>query len=632
MLRLLRRHRTAGLILWDVLCWVAALGWLILMRYDLAMPTKEWAGTLIYLAAAVCCQVIGGLGTQVYLGRGRVGSFTDVSWLGMTVAGIGVVLLAVADLLRLGTPRGILLGLPALALIMMLAGRCAWRSFSDFRRRRSDDGRGIPALVYGAGEIGHQIARQIGATGDAKYSIVGFVDDDLSKRFRRVESSRVLGTGADLVALAQKHGARVVVVAIARATPTFLARVSDECKRAGLALSVVPPFAELIGGRFRLDQIRSLEVTDLLGRRPVATDLTAIAGYINGRVVLITGAGGSIGSELARQVHRLVPTRVVLLDRDESALHAVALTISGSGLLHRDDTVLCDIRDYEALSAVFQREKPDVVFHAAALKHLPLLERFPDEGWKTNVLGTWNALRCAAEAGVGRFVNISTDKAADPTSVLGLTKRVAERITAWYAKDLAAPYVSVRFGNVLGSRGSVLDTFRYQIARGGPLMVTHPEVTRYFMTIPEACELVLQAGAGGNPGDALVLDMGEPVKIVDVARQMIAQSGRDIGIEFTGLRPGEKLHEALFSVDEAGQPGHHPLVRRVAVPPLDPLEAAQGGIARWRGEESQARPNSAAGDVGEESASSRPRKPKAPAVTSGGGAPARITVTAVADL
>jgi dTDP-glucose 4,6-dehydratase len=235
---------------------------------------------------------------------------------------------------------------------------------------------------------------------------------------------------------------------------------------------------------------------------------------------------------------------------------------------------LCDIRDRDALMEVFQREQPDVVFHAAALKHLPMLERFPEEGWKTNVLGTINVLRCAAEVGVRRLVNISTDKAADPTNTLGRTKRLAERITAWYAMQSDLPYVSVRFGNVLGSRGSVLDTFRHQIARGGPVMVTHPEVTRFFMTIPESCELVLQAGAGGNPGDALVLDMGEPVRILDVARHLIAESGRDVPIEFTGLRPGEKLHEALFSAQEAGAPGPHPLVRRVAVPPLDPDKAA----------------------------------------------------------
>jgi dTDP-glucose 4,6-dehydratase len=544
------------------------------MRYDLTLSGSLWVGALAYVAAAAVLQVGGGLVTQIYLGRSRVGSFADVVWLSGTVGAIGALLFAAAAVVPLETPMGILVTLPALALLLMLAGRCAWRAWSDSTRRRSGLSVGVPTLIYGAGEIGHQIAHQIVTTPDSPYSIVGLVDDDPNKRFRRVESYRVLGTGEDLLELAKEYGAETVVVAIINASPALLRRVSRQCKQAGLAFSVVPPLGEMIGGRVSLDQLRDLDVRDLLGRRPVTTDLEAIGSYINGRVVLITGAGGSIGSELARQVHSLAPKRVVMLDRDESALHAVHLSVSGSGLLHTDDTILCDIRDQDALLEVFRRERPDVVFHAAALKHLPMLERFPEEGWKTNVVGTTNVLRCSAEVGVRRFVNISTDKAADATNVLGRTKRIAERITAWYAMELGLPYVSVRFGNVLGSRGSVLDTFRYQIARGGPVMVTHPEVTRFFMTIPEACELVLQAGSGGNPGDALVLDMGEPVRILDVARHLIAESGRDVPIEFTGLRPGEKLHEALFSAQEAGMPGHHPLVRRVAVPELSPRAAS----------------------------------------------------------
>ena len=291
-------------------------------------------------------------------------------------------------------------------------------------------------------------------------------------------------------------------------------------------------------------------------------------------MVLITGAGGSIGSELARQVFRLGPRKLILLDRDESELHGVQLSLYGSGLLDTDDMVLCDIRDEDALWAVFEKHRPEVVFHAAALKHLPMLERFPMEGWKTNVLGTYNVLRCAHEAGVGRFVNISTDKAADATSVLGQTKRLAERLTAWYADTHDLPYVSVRFGNVLGSRGSVLYTFRAQIERGGPITVTHPDVTRYFMTIPEACQLVLQAAVIGRPGDVLVLDMGEPVKIVDVAERLIAESGKDVEVQFTGLRHGEKLHEVLFSSYEEGTQSGHPLISQVSVPEFHPLGLA----------------------------------------------------------
>lgn len=313
---------------------------------------------------------------------------------------------------------------------------------------------------------------------------------------------------------------------------------------------------------------------DVLGRPSRLDDLVLSADYLVGRRVLITGAGGSIGAELARQVHAVGPGELILLDRDESALHGVQLAIYGHGLLDTPDTALACIRDKAALREIFARHRPHVVFHAAALKHLPLLEQYPDEGWKTNVVGTHNVLELSAEHGVETFVNVSTDKAADPTSVLGATKRIAEQLTAWYGCHAAGTYLSVRFGNVLGSRGSVLHTFRQQIASGGPVTVTHPDVTRYFMTIREACRLVMQAGALGRDGEVLVLDMGEPVRILDVAQRLIARSGRSIDVVFTGLRPSEKLHERLFSTDERAVRARHPLISHVLVPPLEPSELA----------------------------------------------------------
>ncbi len=255
----------------------------------------------------------------------------------------------------------------------------------------------------------------------------------------------------------------------------------------------------------------------MLGRNQLDTDIDSIAEYLTGRRVLVTGAGGSIGSELCRQIHRFEPAELMMLDRDESALHSVQLSIHGRALLDSDDVILCDIRDLDAVRTVFAQRRPDVVFHAAALKHLPMLEQYPAEAVKTNILGTRNVLDAADLVAVGRFVNISTDKAANPSSVLGYSKRIAERITADRARGAEGAYLSVRFGNVLGSRGSVLTSFANQIAHGGPLTVTHPDVTRYFMTIEEACQLVIQAAAIGGPGEALVLDMGQPIKIHDVA-------------------------------------------------------------------------------------------------------------------
>ncbi|WP_454085364.1 polysaccharide biosynthesis protein [Georgenia sp. Marseille-Q6866] len=338
-----------------------------------------------------------------------------------------------------------------------------------------------------------------------------------------------------------------------------------------------PGLAGLRSSAAVLDEAMVREATqlDVLGRRPLDHDIAGLSDYLTGRRVLITGAGGSIGSELARQVHRFAPAELVLLDRDESALHGVQLSLYGSALLDTPDIVLTCIRDREALREVFQRHMPEIVFHAAALKHLPLLEQYPAEGWKTNVVGTHNLLVLSAECGVEKFVNISTDKAANPTSVLGQTKQVAEQLAAWYGENADGTYLSVRFGNVLDSRGSVLHTFRGQIARGGPVTVTHPDVTRYLMTIPEACELVLHAGAVGSDGEVLVLDMGQPVRILDVARQLIARSGQGVEVVFTGLRPNEKLHEELFSAGEVAVRGRHPLISHVTVPPLAPEQLGE---------------------------------------------------------
>ena len=561
--------RRSLIVAWDVAAWLVAFGLFAYVRYGSALTAEMWAHGLIYIASAILLQVVWGIASQSYLGRSRVGSFAEASYLGAAVFGIAVVLAVVFALIIPGFPRGVALATPALALFMMVAGRWTFRVLFRHELRSAVDG-AIAAVVYGAGDAGHQVARLVDNADPAPYRIVGFVDDDPGKRFLRVRGYRVLGRGSDVVEIARAHNAEKVILAISSPDAQLIQGLSDRCKQAGLRLVVVPPVREMIGGQVHLGQLREVNVLDLLGRRPIETDLRAISDYVTGHVVLVTGAGGSIGSELARQVHSLGPSKLVLLDRDESALHGVQLSLYGSGLLDTDDMVLCSIRDHEALAKVFETHRPDVVFHAAALKHLPMLERFPAEGWKTNVVGTLNVLRCAHQVGVAHLVNISTDKAADPTSVLGQTKRLAERLTAWYAVRYGVRYLSVRFGNVLGSRGSVLHTFKKQIERGGPVTVTHPDVTRFFMTIPESCELVLQAGAIGGPGDVLVLDMGEPVRIVDVAHRLIEDSGREVEMRFTGLRKGEKLDEVLLSDAEHGEPSDHPLITRVSVPPLSP--------------------------------------------------------------
>jgi len=324
-------------------------------------------------------------------------------------------------------------------------------------------------------------------------------------------------------------------------------------------------------GRAAINELREINVNDLLGRKPARLNQTQIADYIRGKRVMVTGAGGSIGSELCRQLTRFRPAELMMLDRDESGLHSVQLSIHDQAMLDGDDTILASIRDLASISQIFEQRQPEIVFHAAALKHMPLLEQYPLEALKTNVLGTMNLLQAAAATGVETFVNISTDKAANPSSALGTSKRIAERLTATVAgRASGAKFVSVRFGNVLGSRGSVLTVFEKQIRDGGPVTVTDPGVSRYFMTIPEACQLVLQAAAIGESGETLVLDMGDPVRIAEMARALIEQSGKEIEIVYTGLRNNEKLAEDLFDNTETAVTGNkHEALSELRVPPLN---------------------------------------------------------------
>lgn len=561
--------RRGTLALWDAACWALATAVVLGVRLDFSVSDIQWRSTARYLIISMLVLVIFGYLTKFYRGRFRVGSFDEVSGLAGQFAIVGIATTLFFTLVDPVLPRSIPVLVPPIALVSAAAGRWLFRTYRD-RNAPTNQGPVKRALLYGAGDAGYQLVTLLRAERSPDYQIVGLIDDNPAKRHLRLHGIPVVGDRSALISAADELDADTVILAITSASGELVGAVQDEVDHAGLDLLTLPPISEMIGGRVDLGSIRQVDITDVLGRHPIDTDLGDIADYLSGRRVLITGAGGSIGAELARQVHRFGPSKLVLLDRDESALHAVQLSIHGHGLLDGEDTVLNDIRDYEALDAVFAHHLPEIVFHAAALKHLPLLERFPDEGWKTNVEGTHNVLEAANRHGVEHLVNISTDKAADATSVLGFTKRLAEQVTAWYAESTGHRYISVRFGNVLGSRGSMLHTFNTQIAQGGPITVTHPDVTRYFMTIPEACELVIQAGAIGLPGDVLVLDMGTPVKILDVARRMIATSGKRVEITFTGLREGEKLHEVLFSDHESPAPTKHPMVRSVSVPAVDP--------------------------------------------------------------
>ena len=509
------------------------------------------------------------LGLQLNRGRHTVGSYGDLLDLGCATAIVAAIVfvlnLALPVLL---VPRSVPITAALVALVLAAAARLVVRRLVE-RRTRPDRKSARRAVVLGAGIGGQQLIRSMLADPAGGYLPVALLDDDLDVRQRRVLGLRVLGGRGEVVEVAERLGADTVIVAVRDLPGAVMHEVLADATRAGLAVKVLPPLSEVFRSWVGFSDLRDLDITDLLRRAPVETDLAAASQAVTGRRVLVTGAGGSIGSELCRQIHALGPVELMMLDRDESALHAVQLSIHGRALLDSSDVILADIRDPAALAAIFADRRPEVVFHAAALKHLPMLEQYPDEAWKTNVVGTQVVLDAARAVGVATFVNISTDKAANPTSVLGRTKRLGERLVAEAALAHGMPYLSVRFGNVLASRGSVLTTFAEQLASGGPITVTHPEVTRYFMTIPEAVQLVVHASAIGRAGEALVLDMGEPVRILDVAHQLMEISGQGCDVVFTGLREGEKLHEELFGDGEIGRRPMHPLISHVDVPPLE---------------------------------------------------------------
>jgi FlaA1/EpsC-like NDP-sugar epimerase len=590
----------------DATAWLFGLVLAQYLRFDFSLSGTAafpFRNVLWVAVPAAGLQVVAGMAAGLYRNRWRYGTFDELGRVALSVGAVTLVLVVANSLfLWQVVPASIPFIGAAAALALMVGGRACWRVVVEHALRPTPEG-AEPVVVVGAGESGEQLITAMTRNPRSPMLPVALVDDDPGKARLSLKGVRVTGTVQDLADIAVARGVRHVVVAVPSATPELLRRVSDEAVKANLAVQMLPTLDEMLTSEIDPATVRPLTEADLLGRHQVDTDVAGIADYLTGRRVLVTGAGGSIGSELCRQIHRFAPSELVMLDRDESALHAVQLSIEGRGLLDNDGLVVADIRDRECLLELFARRRPEVVFHAAALKHLSLLETHPSEALKTNVIGTQNVLDAAVAAGVDRFVNVSTDKAADPTSILGYSKRIAERLTADTASSTPGTYLSVRFGNVLGSRGSVLTAFRAQIEAGGPVTVTDPEVTRYFMTVEESVELLIQAGAVGQDGEALVLDMGEPVRINDVATRLIAEAtanrsdDRRIEIVYTGLRQGEKLHEVLLGADETASNSAHPLISHVVVPPLGFELVAEAALGASPGELRQALSTLSAGDA-----------------------------------
>ncbi|QGU01017.1 UDP-N-acetyl-alpha-D-glucosamine C6 dehydratase [Corynebacterium kalinowskii] len=563
---------TRVLFVIDALIWVIALFFAALLRYEFEVSSVNWGTFAWFAASAIVLQFLVGLVLHIYRKdlRFRTGTFEDTINVSLVVGSVGIILWFTSIILSstLHMSRGVMIIATLIALVLVLAVRTVARMRVERARRPALDS--TPTLILGGGYIGTNLIQWMMTDPASPFLPVGVIDDDPDLLSRRIRGVPVLGTFEEIAKVASETSAEVLIVAIGDADASLLRKVQDVASKNGLSVKVMPAIGQVVAKGIRGNDLRDLSIEDLLGRQPVETNVSEIAGYLTGKKVLVTGAGGSIGSQLCTEIAKYGPSELIMLDRDETGLQQVLINVAGNGLLDTDAVVLADIREADTLKRIFEDRRPQVVFHAAALKHLPMLEQYPDEGWKTNVLGTLHVLQAAAAVDVETFVNISTDKAANPTSVLGHSKRVAEKLTAWYGTHTGKTYLSVRFGNVIGSRGSMLPTFTRLIQENKPLTVTHPDVTRFFMTIPEACQLVLQAGGIGRSGEVLILDMGEPVSILEIAQRMIKMSGKDIDIVFTGLREGEKMHEELVGEGETEDRPFHPKVSHAHADSLSP--------------------------------------------------------------
>ena len=545
-------------------CWFLAY-WL---RFNLDISGSHMgnAGRALVPVFAIYAPVCWFFG--LYRGIWRYASLMDLRRIIVAVVSAAVVAAAAIYMLRLpGVPRSVLILHPILLVLAMGGSRFAYRVWRD----RALYGRvmfsGEPVLVLGSGDAAERLLRELAHSSD--WCVVGLLSEDVRRVGQELHGVKVLGPQEDLSAWAEKLSVNKAIVAMPESSPRKRGHAMELAVQAGLSVMTVPSLEDMLGGKVAVSKIRQVQLEDLLGREPVELDNAGLHSWIDGKTVLVTGAGGSIGSELARQVAQFSPGLLILLDISEFALYQVEQEFQRQFPQVQCAFVVGDVKDVAWLDWIFTHHRPSVIFHAAAYKHVPLMEG--ENAWqavRNNVLGSKRLAEAARHYGTDKVVLISTDKAVNPTNVMGATKRLAERVLSAMQQEQqeggGTRFVTVRFGNVLGSNGSVIPTFREQIARGGPVTVTHPEIIRYFMLIPEAAQLVLQAGLMGQGGEIFVLEMGEPVRIADLARDMIRLSGfseDEIKIEFTGLRPGEKLYEELLTDSEQTVPTPHAKLR-----------------------------------------------------------------------
>ncbi|MCX7897477.1 MAG: polysaccharide biosynthesis protein [Rhodocyclaceae bacterium] len=552
-----------------LVAWVTAHG----VRHDFvlhAAPSSVWSLALpLLLSEALIFRLTG-----LYRGLWYFSSLPDLVRIAKGVAISSLVPPALWALTRGwdAASLSVAIAYPLFLLVFMAGGRFAYRAWKEHRLVGELGAGRRPVLILGAGRGGANLAKALHHS--PEWRVMGFLDDDPAKRDREIQGLRVWGTIAELPTAASRLGVAHAILAVPSADDATRQRLIKVCMDAGVRAYTVPPIDQLLSGQERLEHLRPLALDDLLGRPTVAIDTAPVRELISQRVVMVTGAGGSIGAELVRQIARFEPAQLVLFELNEFALYTIHEELT-QRFPHLTTLALAgDVKDAAWVGYILQQYQPAVIFHAAAYKHVPLMENH--NAWqaiRNNVLGTYVLARAAIRAGAKKFVLVSTDKAVNPASVMGASKRMAEMVCQALQKDEPATrFEIVRFGNVLGSTGSVIPKFAAQIRQGGPVTVTHPEMTRYFMSLNEAAQLVLQAAALGKGGEIFVLDMGEPIKIVDLARRMIQLAGRneqEVRIVYTGLRPGEKLHEEVLAVGEETRPTHHPKVRVARARPVD---------------------------------------------------------------
>lgn len=545
--------RKSILVLLDmILIWLSIV-LAYLLRFDGQIPHSYWNQCIEYAAVSM---LVGSASLFYFKMYKRVWEYASI---GEVISIVKAVLVACTVsyliMLVLHEPRipfSVYIRVVENMVIIIGVSRFVWRVLRDKYYKKNTNKK--KALIIGAGDCGIIIAKELKFNPSSPIYPVGFIDDDPSKFKHLVMGIPVMGSRNEIIRIAGNYQIDEIIIAMPSVSKIEISEIIDICKHTKAKMKIIPRINDLIEGRVTINAIRDVQVEDLLGRDPINVDLEGIANYVKDKVVLITGAGGSIGSELCRQIAPFQPSKLILLGHGENSIYGIEKEISRKFPDLKIEPVIADVQDLERIKDVFRIFQPKVVFHAAAHKHVPLMERNPAEAIKNNVFGTRNVAECAHQFKAERFVLISTDKAVNPTSVMGATKRIAELIIQSLDRVSQTKFVAVRFGNVLGSRGSVIPHFKEQIAFGGPVTVTHPEMVRYFMTIPEAVQLVIQAGAFAKGGEIFILDMGEPVKIVDLATDLIRLSGFepgvDIEIKFTGMRPGEKLYEELLLNEE----------------------------------------------------------------------------------